>query len=153
MSLVGSRGDYFDAQDVSLENITDSLIFRQLIGVNPISFEYDVTKKYLSNKTIEKLVSLVDAKFEISMMATESEFEDLAELALTTNGVLPKKQWRVTMLSQTITGGGARSTSTITGEGFITDFKVIDNSIDEIRLEFILDFETATDSTGVIAIT
>lgn len=151
-STVGSRGDYFDSHDITFENVSDGLIFQQTISVNP-TLEYDVTPKYLSNNTIEKLTSLLNAKFDISMMATQAQFAALAGLANTATGILTRKNWKVTMLSQTITAGNVRSTSTILGQAIITNFKVIDNSIDEVSLEFTLDFETTTDSTAVLTIT
>jgi hypothetical protein len=152
MTVVGDRGNYYDTQDISLENVTDTKTYQQLISVNPISFEYDVTKKYLTNNTIEKLCSLLDAKIKVSMMATQPEFLDLTNLVNTTDGKPIEKQWRVKMLSQKISSSNVRDTSTITGYAILTDFYVIDNSIDEVKLEFTIDFVTK-DSSVVVTVT
>ena len=94
MVAVGSRSNYVDTQDVSLENIADSLIYTQLTDVK-FTVDSSVEKNQLTNDTIDNVFSLRMISIEGNMVITNPQWAALLALTIDSGGIRPVKAWKV----------------------------------------------------------
>ena len=100
MSAVGVRDNYVDTQDVSLQNVTDSLIYTQLTDVN-FTVDSTVEKNQLTNDTIDNVFSLRMISIEGNMIVTNPEWAALLALTVDSGGIRPAKVWTVSWTDAT----------------------------------------------------
>lgn len=103
MSFVGLISDTVDTQDVSIENVTDGLIYSQLRNVT-VDIDRNVTKHQLTDDTIDNIYSLNMNSIQGNMLLTTLEISGLVALSVT----LDTKIWKVDYQDAS---GGSRSIS------------------------------------------
>lgn len=135
-SPTGVYDEFVDTQDVTLDNLTDGLIYTQVKTIIPFEIDHDMIEHHTCTGYVEKLTSLDGVKLECRAILTELGLPALMTLSLVTNNQLPIKQWRVSLKSfNTLT-------STVTGFAKMFNFKIIDRGVDVVLVEFRLEFES-----------
>lgn len=94
MVNVGVPQNFVDTQDVSLENLSDSLTYTQLTDVN-FTINSTVEKNQLTNDRIDNVFSLRMISIEGNMVLTRPEWAALLALTIDVNGIRPAKIWKV----------------------------------------------------------
>lgn len=90
MSFVGLIENAVDTQSVSIENVTDGLIYSQLRDVT-VDIDRNVTKHQLTDDTINNVYSLLMNSIQGNMLLTTLEISGLIALAVS----LDTKTWKV----------------------------------------------------------
>jgi len=146
---VGDYDDFVDTQDVTLDNLTDGLIYTQVKAIMPFEVEHDMVEHHTCTGFVEKLTSLDGVKLECRAILTEPQLPALMTLSLVVSDKLPIKNWRVTFSSFDALG------ATIDGEAKMFNFKVIDRGVDVVMVEFRLEFESDISglTTPVVTVT
>ena len=93
-SPVGLPENFVDTQDVSLENLSDSLIYTQLTDVN-FTVDSNIEKNQLTDDTIDNVFSLRMISIEGNMVVTNPEWAALLDLTIDFEGIRPVKIWKV----------------------------------------------------------
>lgn len=143
MTDVGIEDEFIDTQDVSLENVTDSLVYKQ-VEVASFHISRSIEKNQLTDDTIDNLASLRFISIIGRLTVTAPDINKL--ISLTGDGVFglspPVKDWKITYSSSKAT---KRS---ITIKGQLFDFNMIDPGISDVQADFRLEGdETATVAT------
>ena len=125
---VGVPQNFVDTQDVSLENLTDSLTYTQLTDVN-FTVDSNLEKNQLTNDTIDNVFSLRMISIEGNMVVTNPEWAALLDLTIDVAGIRPAKIWTVsftdatgTTVSTAFNGQMQTLTPTDIGLGSVTLF-------------------------------
>jgi hypothetical protein len=98
MSLTGDNDEFVNAQFLTLTNVTDSEIYRQITNV-----AFDLNRlSHFKSRTDGRIDRLFGAgnngiEFDITLTVPEvATFVDLSQMInLTSNRTLPSKQWRI----------------------------------------------------------
>lgn len=143
---VGSENQFVDTQDVQVENVTDGLIFKQVMSANPVEVNHIVDLNRLRDNRVEKLFDLTDAKWDIRLLLTEPEFNALFTLSIPVSGVLSIKEWKITMKSQSGTSVN------IKGDASLAMLRVMDTGVGVVEITLRLEFMSGT-GTEVITVT
>lgn len=141
-----SENQFVDTQDVRVENVTDSKIYKQTMSANPVEVMHSVEMNRLRDNRVEKLFDLTDAKWEIRMILTEPDFNELFTLSIPSAGKLPIKEWKITMTSQSGTSVN------IKGDAQLSMLRVIDSGVGVVEILIQLDFSSGS-GTQVITVT
>ena len=94
MVNVGVPENFVDTQDVSLENLSDSLTYTQLTDVN-FSIDSNLEKNQRTDDQIDNVFSLRMISIEGNMVVTNPEWAALLALTVDVNGIRPVKVWKV----------------------------------------------------------
>jgi len=148
-SPVGVFSGFVDTQDVTLDNLTDNLIYTQVKTIMPFEVNHDMEEHHTCTGFVEKLTSLDGVKLECRAILTEPELPALMTLSLVVSDQLPIKEWRITFSSFNALG------ATIDGFAKMFNFKVVDRGIDVVMVEFTLEFESDISglTTSVVTVT
>ncbi len=133
-----SENQFVDTQDVQVENVTDSKIYKQVMSANPVEVMHAVEMNRLRDNRVEKLFDLTDAKWEIRMIMTEPDFNALFTLSIPVSGILPTKEWKITMTSQSGTSVN------IKGDASLSMLRVMDTGVGVVEIVIQLDFSSGT---------
>lgn len=134
MSDVGSPDNFIDTQGIALENLTDSLIYDQILSMTPVNISNSVQLNQLTNDTVEKLFGLTDAVIAVEMMATEPELLALFALTVPSGAQLPSREWQARLADV------SNNVQTITGTASLTNLEIVDDGISFATLKFNLEF-------------
>ena len=143
-SPVGTPANFVDTQKMQVENVTDSLIYTQVLQVMPAEIDHSMEINFRTDDFVEKLYSLENVAYEIRMLVTEPEYVALTNLAIMTNAQLPIKTWTLTMTSQ------SNLPATLTGEARMRRIRLIDPGIGALEIAFRLEFESGTTEAVVV---
>lgn len=135
MSNVGDRDEFIDTQGVALTNVTDNKEYIQSLTVTPV-IAHGTDFNQLTNDTIDKLFSLTDPKFLVSMVATTTEFAQLLALTVPIAATLTSKTWKIDYTD------AKNGKTTLTGIATISNMRPVDAGAGDVILEFVLDFTT-----------
>lgn len=127
---------FVDTQDVTLDNLTDGLIYTQVKTITPFEITHEVTEHETCTGFVEKLTTLDNVSLECRAILTETELPALMTLGLVVNSKLPIKNWRVSFKSFN------NFTASVTGLAKLFNFKILDRGIDVVMVEFRLEFES-----------
>ena len=141
-----SENQFVDTQDVKVENVTDNKTYKQAMSANPIEVIHAVDMNRLRDGRVEKLFDLTDAKWEIRMIVTEPDFNDLFTLSIPVSSVLPTKEWKITFTSQSGTSVNLK------GDASLSMLRVIDTGVGVVEIIIQLDFSSGT-ANQVITVT
>ncbi len=94
MADVGLPANYVDTQDVNLTNVSDSLTYRQLLGIR-LEITRTVTKRYLTDDRIENLTSMRQISMTGDMILTQPEVAALIVLTGTGAAAPVSKLWKI----------------------------------------------------------
>jgi len=133
-----SENQFVDTQDVRIENVTDNKIYKQALSANPIEVMHAVEMNRLRDNRVEKLFDLTDAKWEIRMILTEPDFNELFTLSIPASGVLPTKEWKITLTSQSGTSVN------LSGDASLSMLRVIDTGVGVVEVVIQLDFSSGS---------
>lgn len=131
-----SENQLVDTQDVRIENVTDNKIYKQGLAANPVEVMHAVEMNRLRDNRVEKLFDLTDAKWEVRMILTEPDFNELFTLSIPVSGVLPTKEWKITMTSQSGTSVN------ISGDASLSMLRVLDTGVGVVEIVIQLDFSS-----------
>ena len=151
-SPVGDPSGFIDTQGLQLENETDGLIYSQVLKMVPAKIGHNRDFNQLTNDTVEKLFSLTDAAFEVTLLATEPELQGLLDLTLPVLASLPDKVWVVKLTDQ------SNRSQTLTGSAILNDFTILDEGVGLTTIQFTLEFisgavsSTQSNTTGVLSV-
>ncbi len=140
-TIKGEPSDFVDTQGFSVkfkepDPSNDTTEYRQVLSIVPAQIENKVDFNQLTSNTVEKLFSLTDAAFEIVMMVTEPEVQELLNLTLPTDAQIATRFWTVTMTS--VSGGS----TLIEGTAAISKFNITDAGVGFATIEMTHDFVT-----------
>ena len=141
-----SENQFVDTQDVRVENVTDSKIYKQTMSANPVEAMHAVEMNRLRDGRVEKLFDLTDAKWEVRMLVTVPDFNALFTLSIPVNSVLLTKEWKITFTSQSGTPVNLK------GDASLSMIRVIDSGVGVVEVVIQLDFSSGT-ATQVITVT
>lgn len=127
--MVGAEGNFVDTQKVSLTNTSDSLTYTQVTNVT-MNIDRPVTKRQLTDDTIDNLFSGYDNFFEGDMVLTTPEYTALQTLTILTSGTLPTKTWELKYTDD------SNSILTITISGQMKSLPIIDVGIGAVTIHF-----------------
>jgi len=133
-----SENQFVDTQDVKVENVTDGKVYKQTLSANPIEVMHAVEMNRLRDNRVEKLFDLTDAKWEVRMIMTEPDFNALFTLSIPVSGVLPTKEWKITMTSQSGTSVNMK------GDASLSMLRVIDTGVGIVEVVIQLDFSSGS---------
>jgi len=133
-----SENQFADTQDVKVENVTDGKVYKQTLSANPIEVMHAVEMNRLRDNRVEKLFDLTDAKWEVRMIMTEPDFNALFTLSIPVSGVLPTKEWKITMTSQSGTSVNMK------GDASLSMLRVIDTGVGIVEVVIQLDFSSGS---------
>jgi len=131
-----SENQFVDTQDVRVENVSDSKIYKQVMSANPIEVMHAVDMNRLRDNRVEKLFDLTDAKWEVRMLMTEPDFNALFTLSIPVSGVLPIKEWKITFSSQ------SETSVNISGDAQLSMLRVIDTGVGVVEIVIQLEFSS-----------
>ncbi len=143
-SNVGVEANFVDTQGLTLENVTDELIYDQVLTLDAIDILHSVKFHQLTNDTVEKTFGLTDAGFEIVMMITQPEINALFNLTIPVLAKLPIKEWAVRLTDQ------SNRTTLLEGDAVLKNFKILDSGIGSVQLSIRLEFITKQTVGAVI---
>ena len=141
MSAVGSRINYVDTQDVSLEVGTENQIFTQVTNVR-INREHNVTTHYLTDDTVERIANLEIPSIEGDVVLTTPQITIWNTLLTTTvhvedvtvGGLLPVRDWTLTFTDQ-----DNNPASYVLTSGKVTQFYAIDSGLGAATHHFVIE--------------
>lgn len=135
-SNVGVEANFVDTQGLTLENVTDGLIYDQVLTLDAIDILHSVKFHQLTNDTVEKILSLTDAQIGVTMLVTEPELALLVNLATQTAAQSPQREWTVHITDQ------SNNTTDLGGIAKISEFKIVDAGVGLSTIKMTLDFIT-----------
>ena len=95
MADAGELGEYVDSGQVSLTNVTDNLVFKQMFDTR-VNIWADITKHQLTSDNIDKLFDLRDFTIEADIWLTEPELVTFVAYTDQTDHLPVAKSWKVT---------------------------------------------------------
>ena len=125
------------------DNNTQS--FTQVLSLNPAKIEHSVDFNQLTNDTVEKVLGLTDAAFDVTMMLTEPEIALLLNLSLSVNAIVPTRFWTIQITS--VSGGQTN----VEGDAVVSKFDIIDPGVGLATAEITLDFVSSATVTGILS--
>lgn len=144
-SRVGDESGFVDTQGLEVENVTDGLIYDQVLSVSPADADHNMFFHQLTNDTVDKTFSLTNAAFDIVMMVTQPELAALVNLALPIQAQLTVKNWAVNITDQ------SNRTTILSGDAAMKEFKIIDAGLGAVQLEIRLEFVSGQ-NIGVLSL-
>jgi hypothetical protein len=143
---VGVEANFVDTQGLTLENVTDGLIYDQVLTLDAIDILHSVKFHQLTNDTVEKILSLSDSSVGVTMLVTQPELALLVNLSTQTAAQSPERNWNVNITDQ------STNTTTLGGIAKISEFKIIDSGVGLATIKMTLDFITDTTSPAVLGV-
>jgi len=140
---VGDESGFVDTQGLEVEQTTDGLIYEQVISVTPADVDHNMNFHQLTNDTVDKTFSLTNAAFEIVMMVTQPELNDLLNLVIPVQAQLTTKGWEIRITDQ------SNRTTVLSGTASMKDLKFLDTGLGAVQLSFRLEFLNRVD-VGVL---
>ena len=140
---VGDEAGFVDTQGLEVENVTDGLIYDQVLSVSPADVDHNMNFHQLTNDTVDKTFSLTNAAFDIVMMVTQPELGALLNLAVPVQAELATRVWAVSITDQ------SNRTTLLSGEAGMKEFKILDTGLGAVQLSIRLEFITRVD-VGVL---
>ena len=140
---VGDESGFVDTQGLEVEQTTDGLIYDQVISVTPADVDHNMNFHQLTNDTVDKTFSLTNAAFEIVMMVTQPELNDLLNLVIPVQAQLTTKGWEIRITDQ------SNRTTVLSGTASMKDLKFLDSGLGAVQLSFRLEFVNRVD-VGVL---
>jgi len=140
---VGDESGFVDTQGLEVEQTTDGLIYSQVISVTPADVDHNMNFHQLTNDTVDKTFSLTNAAFEIVMMVTQPELNDLLNLVIPVQAQLTTKGWEIRITDQ------SNRTTVLSGTAGMKDLKFLDTGLGAVQLSFRLEFLNRVD-VGVL---
>ena len=145
-SNVGVEANFVDTQGLTLENVTDGLIYNQVLTLDAIDILHSVKFHQLTNDTVEKLFSLADAQVGVTMLVTQPELALLVNLSTQTAAQSPQRNWNVNITDQ------SNNTTVLGGIAIISEFKIVDSGVGLSTIKMTLDYITDTTApAGVLS--
>jgi len=147
MSSVGVEANFVDTQGITVENVSDGLIYDQALSIDAIDIVHSVDFHQLTNDTVEKLFALTNAKVGVTMLVTEPEIAFLVSLSTQTAAQSPQRNWVIHITDQ------SGNTTDLGGIALISEFKIIDPGVGLSTIKMTLDYITDTTSpaAGVLS--
>lgn len=145
-SNVGVEANFVDTQGLTLENVTDGLIYDQVLTLDAIDILHSVKFHQLTNDTVEKILSLSDSSVGVTLLVTEPELALLVNLSTQTAAQSPERNWNVNITDQ------SANTTVLGGIAKISEFKIIDSGVGLATIKMTLDFITDTTSPAVVGV-
>ena len=133
-SRVGDESGFIDTQSVEIENTTDGLIYDQVLSLSPVNVDHSMNFHQLTNDSVDKTFGLMNASFDIVMMATQPEIIALFTLSVNVDAQLPQKDWRVTLTDQ------SNRSTLLGGLAVMRNFRILDTGLGSVQISFILEF-------------
>jgi len=148
-TIKGEPSDFVDTQGFSVkfkepDPSNDTTEYRQVLSIAPAKIENAVDFNQLTSNTVEKLFSLTDAAFEIVMMVTQPEIQELLNLTFPVDAQIATRFWSITLTS--VSGGS----TVIEGTAAISKFNITDAGVGFATIEMTLDFESSATVVGVL---
>ena len=140
---VGDESGFIDTQGLEVENMTDGLIYSQVLSVSPADADHNMNFHQLTNDTVDKTFSLTNVAFDVVMMATQPELAALLNLTVVVVSELPQRNWEVRITDQ------SNRTTTLSGDAIIKNLKIIDVGLGAVQIEIRLEFINRQD-VGVL---
>ena len=140
---VGDESGFVDTQGLEVENVTDGLIYEQVLSVSPADADHNMNFHQLTNDTVDKTFSLTNAAFDIVLMVTQPELTALLNLTIPVQSQLTNREWAVRITDQ------SNRTTTISGTAVMKELKILDTGLGAVQLNIRLEFVTAA-SIGVL---
>ena len=127
------------------ESDADTQSFTQVLSLNPAKIEHSVDFNQLTNDTVEKVLGLTDAAFDVTMMLTEPEIALLLNLSLSVDAIVPTRFWTIQITS--VSGGQTN----VEGHAVVSKFDIIDPGVGLATAEITLDFVSSATVTGILS--
>lgn len=127
------------------ESDADTQSFTQVLSLTPAKIEHSVDFNQLTNDTVEKVLGLTDAAFDVKMMLTEPEIALLLNLSLSVNAIVPTRFWTIQITS--VSGGQTN----VEGDAVVSKFDIIDPGVGLATAEITLDFVSSATVTGILS--
>ncbi len=127
------------------ESDADTQSFTQVLSLNPAKIEHSVDFNQLTNDTVEKVLGLTDAAFDVTMMLTEPEIALLLNLSLSVDAIVPTRFWTIQITS--VSGGQTN----VEGDAVVSKFDIIDPGVGLATAEITLDFVSSATVTGILS--
>lgn len=143
---VGTESGFIDTQGLEVENITDGLIYDQVLSVTPADLDHSMNFHQLTNDTVDKVFGLTNAAFDVVMMATQPELAGLLNLSLPVLAQLPQREWAVNVTDQ------SNRTTVLSGVAIIKNAKIMDAGLGSVQISIRLEFISGQEITGVLKI-
>lgn len=144
-SRVGDESGFVDTQGLEVENVTDGLIYDQVLSVSPADADHNMNFHQLTNDTVDKTFSLTNAAFDVIMMVTQPELAALVNLAIPVQAQLAIKNWAVSITDQ------SNRTTILSGDAAMKEFKIIDTGLGAVQLQIRLEFVSGQ-NIGVLSL-
>ena len=145
---IGEPEAFVDTQGFKLllKNTQDANTqsFTQVLSLVPAKIEHSVDFNQLTNDTVEKVLGLTNAAFDVKLMLTQSEISLLLNLSLSVNAIVPTRFWTIE-----ITDVSGNKTN-VEGNAVVSKFDMIDPGVGLATAEIILDFVSGTQVTEVL---
>jgi len=141
---VGDEAGFVDTQGLEVEQTTDGLIYDQVLSVSPADADHNMNFHQLTNDTVDKTFSLTNAAFDIVMMVTQPELNDLLNLALPVQAELTTKDWAVRITDQ------SNRTTVLSGVAAMKELKILDTGLGAVQIQIRLEFLNRVD-IGVLS--
>ncbi len=133
-SRVGDESGFVDTQGLQVENVTDGLIYEQVLSVTPANVDHSMNFHQLTNDSVDKTFGLTNASFEVVMMVTQPELELLLNLTIPVSAQLPSRVWSVSLSDQ------SDRTTILSGEAVVKNIKILDTGLGSVQISFSLEF-------------
>ena len=137
---VGSRINYVDTQNVSLNVSDENLTFTQVTNVK-INRERNVDTNYLTNDTVERVSNLEMPSIEGDVVLTVPQIPQWNVYLTPTvdSGVLPTREWTIKFTDQTGT-----SATYVLNSAKVTQFYAIDSGLGAATHRFVIEGVSVT---------
>lgn len=142
---VGDESGFVDTQGLEVENVTDGLIYDQVLSVSPADADHNMNFHQLTNDTVDKTFSLTNAAFDVVMMVTQPELAALVNLAIPVQAQLAIKNWAVSITDQ------SNRTTILSGDAAMKEFKILDTGLGAVQLQIRLEFVSGQ-NIGVLSL-
>jgi len=133
-SRVGDESGFVDTQGLEVENVTDGLIYEQVLSVTPANVDHSMFFHQLTNDTVEKTFGLTNASFEVVQMITQPELQLLLNLTIPVLAQLPNRVWSVSLSDQ------SNRTTILSGTAVVKNIKILDTGLGNVQISYTLEF-------------
>jgi len=133
-SRVGEQSGFVDTQGIEVENVTDGLIYEQVLSVTPANIDHSMNFHQLTNDAVEKTFALTNAAFDVVMMVTIPELPLLLNLTIPVVAQLPNRNWSVSLTDQ------SNRTTILSGDAIVKNIRILDTGLGSVQISFSLEF-------------
>lgn len=130
----GDESGFIDTQGIEVENVTDEIIYEQVLSVTPANVDHSMNFHQLTNDSVDKTFGLTNAAFDVVMMATQPELQLLLNLTIPVLAQLPSRLWSVSLTDQ------SNRTTVLSGDAIVKNIKILDTGLGSVQISFSLEF-------------